>query len=66
MTEPLVRPVREAARASGYPRDGLYEAIAEGRLKVIRRGRRILVPTSALEEFVRRESHADRRNGQDP
>ena len=56
MDEPLVRSVRDSARASGYPRDGLYEAIAEGRLRVIRRGTRILVPTRELEAFIERES----------
>lgn len=56
MDGPLVRPVREASHVSGYPRDALYEAIQEGRLKVIRRGRRILVPMAELERLIEREA----------
>lgn len=59
MTEPLVVGVREAWRSSGLPRDYLYKAIADGRLRVIRSGpagRRILVPVRELERFVERES----------
>jgi excisionase family DNA binding protein len=52
----LVLSVREAARVSGYPRDGLYEAIHDGRIRVIRRGRRIIVPTAELERFVELEA----------
>jgi len=51
----LVLGVREAARASGFARDGLYKAIADGRLRVIRRGaagRRFLIPVAELERFV--------------
>src|ERR671937_392026 len=53
--EKIVRPVRDASRASGYPRDGIYEAIADGRLPVIRRGRRILVPMQRLEQMIAEE-----------
>lgn len=56
MTEPLVRPVRESAQVSGVPRDALYEAIREGRIRVIRRGRRLLVPTAELARFVESEA----------
>lgn len=53
---PFVRPVREAARVSGYPRDAIYEAIGDGRLPVIRRGRRILVVMRRLEELIESEA----------
>jgi excisionase family DNA binding protein len=51
----LVIGVREAASSSGLPRDLLYEAIHDGRLPVLRRGRRILVVVAQLERFVERE-----------
>lgn len=57
--EPLVTGVREAARGSGLPRDYLYRAIRDGRLRVIRSGpagRRVLVPVRELEAFVEREA----------
>lgn len=65
MNAPLVRSVRDSARASGYPRDGLYAAVAEGRLRVIRRGKRILVPVRELESFIERESARQRGDGED-
>jgi excisionase family DNA binding protein len=58
VTERLVFSVREASRLSGYPRDGLYEAIHDGRLAVLHRGRRILVPRIALEQFVDAETRS--------
>ena len=57
--EPLVVSVREGSRQSGYPRDALYQAIEDGRLKVIRRGatgRRLLIPVSELRRFVEAEA----------
>ena len=59
VAEPLVVGVREAAKGSGLPRDYLYRAIADGRLRVIRSGparRRLLVPVRELEAFVAREA----------
>jgi excisionase family DNA binding protein len=55
VTEPLVVPVRQASKSSGIPRDAIYEAVKDGRIRVLRRGRRILVPVAELERFVARE-----------
>lgn len=58
---------------SGYPRDALYEAIHEGRLPAIRRGKRILVVMRELATFVEREAEGgdamlndSPRNDKDP
>ncbi len=53
---PLLLPVRDFARAEGLGRDTTYRLIAEGRIRVVRVGRKILVPRSELEGFVARES----------
>ena len=50
---PLTLTVNESARYSGFSRNALYDAIAAGKLRVIRSGRLIRVPTSELERFVR-------------
>lgn len=50
---PLTLTVEEATRYSGFSRNALYDAISAGRLRVIRSGRLIRVPTSELEQFVR-------------
>jgi excisionase family DNA binding protein len=62
LTEPLVRGVRESARASGLPRDLLYRAIHDGRLRVLVSGRRILVPVGELAAFVEREANGGGRD----
>jgi excisionase family DNA binding protein len=53
--------VREAARATGLPRDLLYAAIKEGRLAVIRSGVKSLVPVAELARFVAAEASAEAR-----
>lgn len=53
--EPLLLPVREAARRLGLGRDATYAAIRERRLRAIRVGRRLLVPTGELQAFIERE-----------
>lgn len=44
--------VDEAAIQLGIGRSLAYELIREGRLRSVRAGNRILVPISALEEFL--------------
>jgi excisionase family DNA binding protein len=53
--EPLLLPVRDAARRLGLGRDATYAAIRERRLRALRVGRRLLVPAAELEAFVERE-----------
>lgn len=55
MTEPLLLPVREAARRLGLDRDSTYALIHGGKLRVVRVGRRLLIPVRELEAFVARE-----------
>ena len=50
---PLTLTVNEATRYSGFSRNALYDAIAASKLRVIRSGRLIRIPTSELERFVR-------------
>jgi excisionase family DNA binding protein len=47
--------IPEAASRLGIARSTVYEAIAAGRLRSIKLGRRRLVPESALGELVRGE-----------
>jgi len=44
--------VPEAARKLRVGRDFLYAEVRANRLRVVRVGRKILVPTSALERWV--------------
>src|SRR5262245_58841324 len=46
VTEKLVLTPREAARISGLGRDFVYEALHDGRIRSIRRGRNYLIPRS--------------------
>jgi len=55
MNDPLLVGVREAARRLGYPRDRVYQAIAEGRLPALHVGRSLKVPRDRLAEFIDRE-----------
>ncbi len=45
--------VDEAARALGIGRSALYSELAAGRLRSLKVGRRRLVPSGALVEYVR-------------
>jgi excisionase family DNA binding protein len=42
----------EVARRLGVSRDSVVRAIAKGKIKVVRFGRRILVPASELERLI--------------
>jgi excisionase family DNA binding protein len=44
--------VAEAAKVLGIGRNSAYEAIRRGELPVIRLGRRLVVPTTALERLL--------------
>ncbi len=52
MTDRLLIGVKEAAQLLGIGRDSAYQLIREGRLPALRIGRRILVPSAALEGWV--------------
>lgn len=55
--EPLVfRGVRAAARETGIPRDLLYSAIRDGRLRIIRSGRTALIPRAELQRWIEAEA----------
>jgi excisionase family DNA binding protein len=58
--EQLLASVEEAARAIGVSRAYAYELIASGQLPSVQLGRRRLVPTRALSEWVDRMASATR------
>jgi excisionase family DNA binding protein len=55
VSEPLLLPAKDAFRLIGVGRDAGYRLIAEGRLRGLRLGRRVLVPRAECERFVERE-----------
>jgi excisionase family DNA binding protein len=56
MTEPLLLPAKEAFARLGVGRDSGYELVRQGRIQVLRIGRKILVPVAELDAFVERET----------
>jgi excisionase family DNA binding protein len=52
--EPLCVSVRDACRAVGISRSSLYVEIKAGRLRLLKRGTRSLIPAEDLREWVRR------------
>jgi excisionase family DNA binding protein len=54
MSDRLALGVTEAAKSLGISRTKLYEAVREKRLRVIRFGRRVLIPLDALKAFLDR------------
>lgn len=54
MTDRLALRVTEAATALGISRSKLYEAVRDKRLRVVRFGRRVLIPLDALKAFLDR------------
>jgi excisionase family DNA binding protein len=58
MTGPLLLPVPVAAQRLGIGRDAAYRFVREGRLRTLSVGRRVLVPLTELEDFIRRELNA--------
>jgi excisionase family DNA binding protein len=51
-SQPLVLSVREAAAMLRISKDLAYELIGRGELPALRLGRRVVVPTKALMQFV--------------
>lgn len=51
--------IDEAARALAIGRTALYGEISAGRLRSVKVGRRRLVPSSAIAEFVERDHARD-------
>ena len=43
----------EVARRLGVSRDSVIRAIAKGKIKIVRFGRRVLIPASELERILR-------------
>jgi excisionase family DNA binding protein len=62
LSEPLLVPVRDAARRLGLGRDTTYALVREGRLRAIHVGRRVLVPVTELVDFVARETSNGERS----
>lgn len=56
MTEtlPIAISIADAVRMSGLGRTSLYAAIAAGKLRTKKSGRRTLVETQALRQFIER------------
>ncbi|MEF2278786.1 helix-turn-helix domain-containing protein [Deinococcus sp. YIM 134068] len=48
----LTRKPEEVAPLLGVGRNGVYDLIRTGQLRSIRVGRKILIPLSAIEEFL--------------
>jgi excisionase family DNA binding protein len=61
---PLVLGMADYIRRTGLPRDFVYQAAAEGRLRAIRSGRRWLILASELDDFLHRE--LERQSSPDP
>lgn len=51
-TAPRTYSVERAAELIGIGRTFAYREVSAGRLRVIRRGRRILVPESAVRDYI--------------
>jgi hypothetical protein len=49
---PISVSIADAVRMSGLGRTSIYAAIAAGKLKVRKSGRRTIVETSALRKFI--------------
>jgi excisionase family DNA binding protein len=60
VSEPLLLSVREAAARLGLGRDLTYRLVAEGRLRSLRLGRRVLIPAVELPRFIEAESAGTR------
>jgi excisionase family DNA binding protein len=54
MSDRLALGVTEAAKSLGISRSKLYEAVRDKRLRVVRFGRRVLIPLDVLKAFLDR------------
>ena len=52
MAEKLAYSIDEAAEALSLSRSAVKELVYQGRIKVVRVGRRVLIPKWALDEFL--------------
>jgi excisionase family DNA binding protein len=52
MNEPLSYSISAAARASGISRTVIYEEIGQGRLRAVKRGRRTLILSDDLGQWL--------------
>ena len=59
MGERLVYSVEEVAAQLGIGRNQAYEAIHRGEIPSIRVGRRLLIPTAALERLLEQAGQPD-------
>ena len=59
---PLAISISEAVRMCGLGRTSLYAAIAAGKLRTKKSGRRTLVETAALRQFIEALPDAGMRN----
>lgn len=50
--DPLLNPLPEAIRRLGIGRSKVYEEIAAGNLRVVKIGRRTLIPETELQRYV--------------
>jgi len=55
----LAYSVEEAAEALSLGRTKTFALIKEGRLRVIRLGKRVVVPVTELQDFLRRETNTE-------
>jgi excisionase family DNA binding protein len=58
--EPVVYNVDEVAELLGIGRSSVYRRIADGTIRTVKVGRRVLIPRAALEELLA-EAVADLR-----
>lgn len=54
--DPLLLPAKVAFQRIGIGRDSGYQAVREGRLRVVRIGRKVLIPAAEVAAFVEREA----------
>lgn len=54
--EPLTLSINEAARVLGLGRTSIYALIADGRLDVVKIGRRTLVTTDSIHRLIESQS----------
>ena len=54
--EPITTSVNDAAKALGIGRTSIYALIREGRLTVVKLGRRTLVTVESLQKLVLQDS----------
>lgn len=50
--DPLLVPVNDGAKIIGLGRSKFYELVSEGRIPLVKLGRRSLVSVAALKEFA--------------